>query len=331
MRMLVLGGTHFVGRALVEAATAADHEVTTVTRGVSGRPPVGVRALHADRTDHGQLAAVLGDETFDAVLDTWSFAPYVVRESARLLADRAEHYGYVSSRSAYRWPLPVGADESAPVVHAEASSEDALDYAAAKRGAELAVLESFEDRALLARAGLVLGPHEDVGRLPWWLARVARGGRVLAPGPRERPLQYVDARDLAGWMVHAAEKGLTGAFNTVSRPGHTTIGELLNTCVEVTGADAELVWTSPDVLAAHGITGWTDLPIWVPPDGELAGLHAADVTAATSRGLDCRPVRDTVRDTWRWLRAVGDAPVRRERSPVGLSPEREREVLGAAR
>lgn len=330
MKILVLGGTHFVGRALVEEAVAAGHDVTTLTRGVSGPPPRGARGLHADRTRPGQLGSALGEETFDAVLDTWSFAPYVVRESARLLADRAGHYGYVSSRSVYRWPMPVGADESAPVVDADPGSEDVLDYAAAKRGAELAVLESFDGRALLARAGLVLGPYEDVGRLPWWLSRIARGGRVLAPGPHTRPLQYVDARDLAGWMVHSAEQGLSGAFNAVSRPGHTTIGELLETCVEVTGADAELVWTPPEVLAAHGVSGWTGLPIWVPPHGELAGLHAADVTAATERALRCRPVRDTVHDTWAWLRTSGEPPGRPDRSPVGLSWELEQQVLAAS-
>jgi 2'-hydroxyisoflavone reductase len=254
----------------------------------------------------------------------------MVRHSARLLADRVGHYGYVSSRSVYRWPLPPGLDETAAVVDSSPGSLDEDDYAAAKRGAELAVLESFPQRSLLARAGLVLGPYEDVGRLPWWLGRLSRGGRVPVPGPPGRRLQYVDARDLATWMLAAAQRGLSGAFNAVSRPGHGTMGQLVESCHEVTGRVAELVWVSPDAVESAGLTGWTDLPIWVPPTGELAGLHDGDVFAAHAEGLTCRPLRETVADTWRWLRAEGQPPPRPDRPPVGLRPGDERRLLAAA-
>lgn len=329
MRCLVLGGTRFVGRAVVEAASSHGDEVTTVTRGLTGVPASGVESLVVDRRDPGALEKVLGRREWDLAVDTWSMEPAVVRTSARILADRVGHYGYVSSRSVYRWPLPRGLDESAPVVEADPASTDHADYAAAKRGAELAVLESFEGRSLLARAGLVLGPHEDVGRLPWWLRRIGRGGRVPAPGPRDRPLQYIDARDLAGWMLEAGRRGLSGAFNTVSRPGHTTMGELLDTCCEVVGGTPELVWLDPRAIEAANVSGWTDLPIWVPPDGELAGLHDGDVSAAHAEGLRCRPVRDTVADTWRWLEAEGLPPERMDRPPVGLAPEAEARLLGS--
>ncbi len=166
MHLLVLGGTHHVGRAVVEAALRRGDEVTTVTRGVSGPSADGARAIHVDRTDRAALAAALGDSTWDAVLDTWSDASRVVHDSAELLADRVEHYVYVSSRSVYVWPLPLGSDESAPVVEADPLSDDGSDYAAAKRGAEIAVEAVFGDRALVARAGLILGPYEIVGRLP---------------------------------------------------------------------------------------------------------------------------------------------------------------------
>lgn len=322
MRLLVLGGTHFVGRAVVEQALLRGDDVTTVTRGRSGPPAPGARPLYVDRRDPVALATALGEESWDAVVDTWAAAPSVVRTSARLLADRVAHYGYVSSRSVYRWPLPESADESAPVVDADPGADDA-DYAAAKRGGELAVLEWFERRSLLARAGLVLGPHEDVGRLPWWLARMARGGEVPAPGPVDRPLQYIDARDLATWMLDAAARRVTGALNAVSRPGHTTIGELLEACVEVTGGGAHLVWASPEAVEAAGVSGWTELPIWVPPTGELAGLHDADAEAAHRQGLQCRPVRETVVDTWAWLQAEGVPPARADRPPVGLAPDAE--------
>jgi nucleoside-diphosphate-sugar epimerase len=166
-----------------------------------------------------------------------------------------------------------------------------------------------------------------VGRLPWWLGRISGGGRVLAPGPADRGLQYIDARDLAAWMLDAARRGLGGAFNTVSRPGHTTIGELLQTCNEVVGKAAELVWLSPEAVEAAGVSGWTQLPIWVPPSGELAGLHDGDVSAAYAQGLSCRPVRNTVADTWDWLRSEGFPEPRRDRPSVGLDPDIERELL----
>jgi 2'-hydroxyisoflavone reductase len=329
MRLLVLGGTHHVGRAVVEAALHRGDEVTTVTRGVSGPPAAGAEAVYADRTDPAALARALGSATWDVVIDTWSGAATVVRRSATLLADRTEHYTYVSSRSVYRWPLPLGADESAPVVDADPDSDDDSDYAAAKRGAELAVLDAFPGRALLARAGLILGPYEDSGRLPWWLGRIARGGRVVAPGPPDRALQYIDARDLAGWLLAGAERRLSGTFNAVSTPGHTTIGELLDACRTTTGSDAELVWTAPEAIEAAGVSGWTQLPIWVPPSGDLAGLHDGDVSAAYSAGLRCRPVEQTVADTWTWLQAEGYPHQRDDRPVHGLDPGVEAEILSS--
>ena len=144
-------------------------------------------------------------------------------------------------------------------------------------------MEAFGGRALVARPGLILGPYERVGRLPWWLRRLERGGRVLCPGPQERPLQCLDARDLAIWLLMAAENRLGGVFNTVSRPGHTTMGELLETARAVTGSTAEFVWVAPAIIEKAALAPWTELPIWVPPDGELAGLHAGDVGRARSR------------------------------------------------
>ena len=327
MRLLVLGGTHHVGRAVVETALARGDDVTTLNRGATGRDAPGVHSLRADRREPGALAAVLGEDEFDAVVDTWSSEPRVVRESARMLAGRAGWYGYVSSRSVYAWPIPLGLDESAPVVDGDPGSGDAEDYAAAKRGGELAVVESFGERGLLARAGLILGPYEDVGRLPWWLRRLERGGPVLAPGPADRPLQVVDARDLAGFLLVAADHGLGGAYNTVSPQRHTTTGELLAACRDVTGAGAELVWVDPDEVLAAGIAPWTELPIWAPPAGELAGLHDGDVGRAVAAGLRCRPIAETVADTWAWMQTEGEPPPRTDRPPVGLDPEKERAVL----
>lgn len=297
MRLLLLGGTDFAGRAVAEAARDRGWDVTVFHRGEHPAPP-GVTVLNGDRTAPDGLAA-LAEGEWDAVVDTWSSAPRIVRDSARLLAERAGRYAFVSSRSVYAWPIPAGLDEDGPLVDGDPDA-DATDYAADKRGAELAVVREFgEERSLLVRAGLLLGPRETPGRLPWWLERIARGGPLLAPGPRDTPLQYVDARDMAAWILDALEAGLHGPYNMVSPPGRTTIGELLETCVAVTGAKTRLVWVGPEVLEEAGVSGWSDLPIWCPPGGELHdAIHCGDVTRALETGLRCRPVRETVESTW---------------------------------
>jgi 2'-hydroxyisoflavone reductase len=329
MKLLVLGGTRFVGRAVVEEAVALGVTVTAVNRGVSGLPADAAEAIRADRTVDGALATALTDRSWDAVIDTWSGPPRFAADSARLLAGRAGHYGYVSSRSVYRWPIPIGLDESAPVVDGDQQSGSSADYAAAKRGAEIAVCDAFGDRALLARAGLILGPYEVVGRLPWWLRRLERGGRVLAPGPPDRPLQLIDARDLAIWLLGGADKGLGGVFNVVSPPGHATMASLLTAARCAARSDAELVWAPPDAISAAGIEPWTELPIWLPPTGEAAGMHAGDVSRALAAGLRCRPVEQTVADTWRWLQDEGDPEPYPGRPALGLDPGKEQRVLAA--
>jgi 2'-hydroxyisoflavone reductase len=327
MKLLVLGGTRFAGRAVVDAALAEGIEVTTLNRGQSGSPSAGVTSLTADRTDKAALRTALGDNTWDAVIDTWSGAPQVTASSCELLAGRTGHYGYVSSISVYQWPLPVGADEHSAVVEADPDSDSTEDYAAAKRGAELAVLRTFGDQALLARAGLILGPRENVGRLPWWLRRIERGGRVLAPGDPAATVQYVDVRDLASWMLHAAQGRTSGAFNVVCQRGHATMGELLAAAVAATGSDAELVWVPQEVILDAGIEPWTELPIWLPRGSEYDGMVTVDVTAVYAAGLSCRPVQATVADAWAWLQAEGD-PKRRPGLPQhGLDPDKERQVL----
>ena len=330
MRLLVLGGTHHVGRAVVEAALARGDEVTTLTRGLSGPPAAGAHALHADRASAREVAAALGGADWDAVIDTWSGAPRAVQAAAGNLAGRTAHYCYVSSRSVYQWPIPPHADESAPVVDANPGSEDDEDYAAAKRGGEMAAMEAFGDRALIARAGLILGPYEIVGRMPWWLRRIERGGDVLAPGPEDLPLQYIDCRDLAAWLLHAADAGTGGVFNAVSEPGHTTMRGLLEAAKAATGSAARLVWVTPEVIEAAGIAPWTELPVWVPPGSELIGMHTGDVTAARAAGLACRTVEETVAGTWAWLQAEGDPPPRPGRPAHGLDPEREQRALALA-
>ncbi|MFE0046217.1 NAD-dependent epimerase/dehydratase family protein [Streptomyces albireticuli] len=327
MRLLILGGTEFVGYAVTEAALARGWEVTVFHRGEHAAPP-GVTALRGDRTAADGLAALAAGE-WDAVVDTWSGAPAAVRDTARALAGRAGRYAYVSSGSVYAYPSPAGHDESHPVV--DGSPDAAAEaYERDKRGGELAATGAFgEDGALLVRAGLILGPRENIGRLPWWLNRIARGGPVLAPGPRDLGLQYIDARDLAEWTLDAVARGLAGPYNLIAPPGHTTTGELLEECVRVTGSDAELRWTEPERILAAGVRPWTDLPIWVPRGELYDTLHLGAVDKALASGLRCRPAAETVADTWSWLTSLGGrAPQRPDRPVPGLDPRVEEELLG---
>ncbi|MFD7460797.1 MULTISPECIES: SDR family oxidoreductase [unclassified Streptomyces] len=328
MRLLVLGGTEFVGRAVVDAALERGWEVTVFHRGRHPAPD-GVRALHGDRTAPDGLAA-LAEGEWDAVVDTWSAAPRAVRDAARLLRGRAARYVYVSSCSVYDWAPPAGYTEDARLVEGAEPDAEQTEYARDKRGGELAALDAFgADRTLLVRAGLIIGPYENVGRLPWWLTRTARGGPVLAPGPRDLPVQYVDVRDLAEWILGGVEQELSGPYNLVSPRGHATIGSLLEACARVTGGTAELCWTDPELILEAGIEPWTQLPVWVPPNSDLhEALHCADVSRAVAAGLRCRPVEETVADTWSWLRELGGvAPLRPDRPQKGLDPETEAVVL----
>lgn len=319
----MLGGTRFVGWAVVDEALDRGWDVTTLNRGLTGAPPGGVTALHADRTRPEDLAEALGGATWDAVVDTWSGAPGVASDAARLLSERAGHYGYVSSGSVYAWGSHV--DERSPLVEADPLAGDG-DYPALKRGAERGVLAAFPS-ALLARAGLILGPHEDIGRLPWWLGRIARGGSVVAPGRPYRPLQYVDVRDLAAWLLSGLANGLTGPVDVISRSGHATTEQLLAACLTATGSNAQLVWISEEDLAAMGAQPWTHLPCWVPEHGDFTGFLEVDTARAAATGLVCRPVTDTVTDTWHWLQRQGSPPQRNDRDVHGLPPELEHQLL----
>jgi 2'-hydroxyisoflavone reductase len=326
-KVLVLGGTDFVGPAVVGAALAHGDEVTIFHRGETGTAPDGVRVVHGDRTRASDLDAVAA-EHWDVVVDAWSRAPNVVLASARKLEASAACYVYISTVSVYADVHDGVINEASPVVEASADA-GSTDYAADKRGAELAIESVFgADRSVFARPGLILGPRENIGRLPWWLRRIATGGNVLAPGPRENPLQYIDARDLAAFAIDTA---LRGAVNVLSIPGYTTMEELLALCRDVTESHATLTWVGEEFLLAHDVQPWVELPIWVPSVVEWAGFYMTDASLAHRSGLTCRPVRETVGDTWSWLR---DNPgwtqeVTANRMRVGMEPGREAELLAA--
>jgi nucleoside-diphosphate-sugar epimerase len=326
-KVLVLGGTDFVGPALVDAALARGDDVTIFHRGQTGAAPRGVLAVHGDRTNPADLD-LLTREHWDVVVDAWSLAPRVVLESARALEAHADRYVYISTVSVYAETHDGVLSEASPTVDARPDA-DATDYAADKRGAELAIESVFgTHRSVFARPGLILGPRENIGRLPWWLRRVAAGGTVLAPGPQDIAIQYIDARDLAAFAIDTA---LNGAVNVLSRPGHTTMSEMLALCREVTGSTASFTWVDAEFLLANNVAPWTELPIWVPPIGDMATFYTCDSSLALRSGLTCRPARDTVQDTWSWLREHPgwEQTVRANRSRVGMAPEREAALLAA--
>lgn len=336
--LLVLGGSGFVGPALIQAGLERGLEVTTFHRSPSrSRGPAGstgsteptVRTIQGDRLDPASLEP-LRERSWDIVVDTWSGPPRAVRDSARGLREHAGRYVYISSESVYAAPPTPGADEATPTVASDPDAE-ATAYPEDKRGGEIAAEQVFADRALLARCGLILGPLENIGRLTWWLSRMARGGEVMCPGPPPLPLQYVDARDLAAFVLDAAIAGQSGPFNVVSRRGHATMGAILEACRDVAGApNATLTWVAPEVITAAGIEPWTEIPIWLPADHEFAAMHNSNVERAHAAGLRCRPVLDTVRDTWHWMSALSVPPPLHEGiMPAGVAPEREREVLRA--
>ena len=321
MRLLVLGGTKFLGRAAVEEALARGHEVTLFNRGETN-PELfpEVEKLRGDRTE--SLAPLEGRE-WDAVLDPSGYLPAVVRSSAEALARAAGHYVFVSSVSVYA-SLASAVDESAPLAELgddpdDRLTEDYSNYGALKALCEAAVADAFgRRRCVNVRPGLIVGAHDPTGRFTYWPHRVARGSEVLAPAPPERTVQFVDVKDVGRFLVNAAERVLDGAYN-VTRPG-LAWNELLETCREVAGSDATFRWIPDELLTGHEVGEWMELPLWIA-DPSMAGIHEADVSRAVGAGLTFRPLPDTVRDTLDHAATV---------EGVGLMPEREAELLAAA-
>ncbi len=319
MKLLVLGGTKFLGRATVEAALDRGHEVTLFNRGETN-PELFPEAekIHGDRT--GDLSA-LGGRTWDAVVDPSGYVPHVVRASAEALLDAVEYYLYVSSISVYADfsspPKETSDREQLGDLPADRLLEDYSNYGPLKALCEDAVAETLPDRHSLVRPGLVVGPHDPTGRFTYWPHRVARGGEVLAPAPPDERVQLVDARDLGKWLVTMCEGQTAGVFNAV-QPG-VPWQELLETCREVSGSDARFVWADGDFLLEQGVAQWMGLPMWLH-DPEMRGMHQADVSRALAAGLSFRPLRETVRAT------LDEAATT---EAAGLSPARERELLEA--
>jgi 2'-hydroxyisoflavone reductase len=318
MRILVLGGTKFLGRHTVDAALARGHDVTLFNRGQTN-PELfpDVEKLQGDRD--GDLAALAG-QSFDAVVDTSGFVPRVVQQTLDALGD-VGHYTFVSTISVYA-DVSTPPTESSPVGELEDETDEAAEhYGELKADCEDAVRARFPD-AFIPRPGLIVGPWDPTGRFTYWPQRLAAGGRVLAPAPPGADAQVIDARDLAAWIVRAAENGTSGTFNAVDRP--CTRETLIDTCRAVAATDVEIVWVDPEFLLEHEVGEWMELPLWLAAP-EYAGMLSVDPAAAFAAGLETRPLEETVRDTLEWARS-GDAPIE---PPAGLDREKEQAVLDA--
>jgi 2'-hydroxyisoflavone reductase len=315
MRLLVLGGTAFVGRHFVTAAIDGGHEVVLFTRGRTN-PELFPGAGHLRGDRDGSLDA-LGGREFDAAIDLCGYVPRVVRASAGLLAGSVDRYPFVSSISVYA-DAPYLTEASPVQQLPEPGSEDvAAHYGALKALCEEEAEAAFPGRALVIRPGLVVGPHDYTGRFSYWPRRIAAGGEVLAPGSPEARVWMIDGRDLGEWMLEMVEAKAVGVFNAVGPAEPLRFGELLEECRAVSGSDAELTWVDEAFLADRGVEPWTELPLWIPAgDG---GHPDVDISRALSAGLAFRPVADTIRGV-----LADDEPPARE---AGLDAAREAALL----
>lgn len=320
MRILVLGGTQFLGRAIAADALARGHNVTCAARGITGAPPPGARLVPIDREAPDGLAPLL-HETFDAVVDIGRH-PGQVRRAIAALKPRAGHWTFVSTVSVYAdnsipGQTPATATMLAPSPP-EVEHSTSETYGPTKVACEQAVGED----AFLCRPGLIVGPEDPTGRFTYWPLRLARGGEILAGVTPDELVQVIDVRDLAAWIIHAAETGLKGAIDAVGVP--TPRGDFLAEIATGTGASATCTWVSRDFLEAQDVRRWAgprSLPLWLPQP-ENAGFLSRSAAPALAAGLALRPLADTAHDTLAWARATNA-------QPTGLTAQEEQAVLSA--
>jgi 2'-hydroxyisoflavone reductase len=340
MHILVLGGTAFVGRAIAVEAVSRDHEVTLLNRGTKSAP-AGTKTLVGDRLAPDGLS-VLRNLSFDAVIDTWAEDPVAVTRAVEALRGRIGHCTYISTANVYDGAAIRTSgklnDETTELFDVDAVDAHKSVYQFNKRSGEIEVEKGTQEMhipAFLPRPGVILGPYEasiiERGRLTWWSDRLHRGGPTVAPGPKELPIQFVDVRDLADFVIDGVEKGLGGGYNIVNGHGIATIGNVLATASHVTGDLAKLVWKTPKEILDAGIVPFSEMPLWQDPESrDYAAVFRLDTEKALMAGLKCRPFGETAQDTWTWMKGEQGpepAPVGYKGRLLGLSPEKEAKLL----
>jgi 2'-hydroxyisoflavone reductase len=320
MNILILGGTVFLGRHIVEAALERGHTLTLFNRGrrnVDLFPQI--EKLRGDRD--GDQSALIG-RTFDCVIDCCGYKPEQMLRMADALGAHVPHYIFISSISAYgKRPPHERYDEKASLAIGNEG------YGEEKARSEEAIAAAYPDRVAIIRPGLIVGPHDPTGRFVYWPLRYAKGGNVLAPGRADKPVQWIDVRDLAEWIVHVADNKTIGAFNAITQVDTHSMGSLLDACSRVAKVELKTHWLDDATLERENVSPWIELPLWIPEeDPESGGLMLARADRAVAAGLKFRCVETTVHDTLNWARTFeSDDPLLG--TSKTLSPARESELL----
>lgn len=328
MNLLIIGGTIFLGRHLVEMALARGHRVSLFNRGQHN--PELFPEIEKLRGDRNQDRSALDSRSWDAVIDTCGYIPRAVRDLAEQLASQVNHYTFISSISVYSDYSQIGIDESAPVGTLEDPGSEEVTgetYGPLKALCEQAAEAAMPGRVLNIRPGLIVGPHDPTDRFTYWPWRVARGGPYVAPEHPGYLVQLIDVRDLATWTIACIERGTTGVFNATGPEQPLVLGELLDTCRAVAASDAVPVWKSAAQIAEAGAQPWLELPLWVPEGPDTRGFSQIDCRKAVGAGLRFRPIAEIVADTLDWARTRPADHTWR----AGLPAEKEQTLLEAAR
>src|SRR5438874_1183481 len=336
LQILILGGTGFPGPYQVRYALGRGHKITVFNRGKThpGELPKEVEQLVGDR--NGQLDALKNRE-WDVVIDNPTSAPVWVRDAAQILKGNVERYVFISTISVYADTSKPGTDETAPL--AKYNGPDAMKesresiiaskfalYGPLKALSEQEAEKWFPKQTLIIRPGLIVGPRDETDRFTYWPVRIDRGGEVLAPGDPSDPVQFIDGRDLAEWVIRIVEQRQTGIYNATGPDKTLGVGAMLEGIKAANKSKASFTWVNTDFLQAQKVVPWSDMPVWVPPRGEEAGTGRINIQRATAKGLTFRPLAVTARDTLAWFKSQ---PPERQKLKAGITPEREAEVLAA--
>ena len=324
MKFLILGGTKFFGRHLVEAALAAGHAVTLFNRGKTN--PTLFPDLEMIIGDRERDMERLAGREWEAAIDVAGYLPRLVRLSAEALQRSVGRYVFISSISVYQNFSKVGIDESDPVSRLEDETVEEINgetYGPLKALCEKVVQEIYGNRALIVRPGLIVGPYDPTDRFTYWPMRVKRGGDMITPDKPQTPIQLIDVRDLSAFVIKLVEDGASGIYNATGPDEELMMGEFLDACKRVSGSAATFYWASAEFLREHEVAPWSDMPVWIPDTEEDAGFSRVDISRAINAGLKFRPLEETIGDTIRWAETRPEDYEWR----AGLNPAKEEILL----